>query len=209
MRLELPRIYPITDRYLSGLSHADQAAQLIAGGARLIQLREKELSAADFFRDAQAALSIARAARVKLIINDRVDIALALGADGVHVGQDDFPVPAARKLLGPAALIGFSTHNLEQAAAALTLPIDYVAFGPVFPTATKENPDPTTGLAQLEKVRALVGSMPLVAIGGLTSLTIPKALAAGADSAAVVSQLFTHRGSIAENLRKLATLAVQ
>src|ERR1700750_1762555 len=118
MSFELPKLYPITDRRLSGLSHAEQAARLIEGGAALIQLREKHLSPREFYVEAEAALKIARARGVKLIINDRADIALALGADGVHLGQDDMPPEAARALLGEGAVIGFSTHSAEQAIAA-------------------------------------------------------------------------------------------
>src|SRR3989441_7841368 len=142
VRLTLPKIYPITDTNFSGLSHHDEVKQLIEGGATLIQLREKRTSPREFFQDAREALSIARSAAVKLIINDRVDITMAIGADGVHLGQTDMPVEAARRLLGDHAIIGFSTHNLNQAEEAARLPIDYLAFGPIFPTASKENPDP-------------------------------------------------------------------
>src|SRR5947207_5347028 len=164
VRLTLPTIYPITDTTISGFSHRDQVKQLIEGGATLIQLREKRASPREFFPDARKALSIARSAGVKLIINDRVDIALAIGTDGVHLGQTDMPVEAARRLLGDQAIIGFSTHNLNQVEEAIRLPIDYLAFGPVFPTATKENPDPIVGLTKLAQIKNLVGSLPLVAI---------------------------------------------
>ena len=128
MSFHLPKIYPITDTALSSLSHAEQVKDLIAGGATLIQLREKHNSARAFYADAYDAIRIARSAGAKVIINDRVDAALALGADGVHLGQTDMPVAAARRLLGKAAIIGFSTHNIEQVKAALKLPIDYLAF---------------------------------------------------------------------------------
>ena len=140
MAFELPKLYPITDRRLSGLSHAEQVARLCEGGARLVQLREKHLSPREFYREAEDALRVARGRGAKLIINDRADIALALGADGVHLGQDDMPPEAARALLGEGAIIGFSTHGLEQSVAAARLPVDYVAIGPVFATSSKENP---------------------------------------------------------------------
>src|ERR1043165_4988002 len=178
----LPKIYPITDRTISGLSHSDQVKQLIDGGATLIQLREKTLSPRDFVQDAREALSIAHGAGVKLIINDRVDIALATGADGVHLGQTDIPVEAARRLLGGRAIIGYSTHNLDQVEEAVRRPIDYLAFGPIFPTATKANPDPTVGLNELAQIKNLAGLLPLVAIGGISADRIREVLMSGADS---------------------------
>src|SRR5262245_59616511 len=123
--LSLPRVYPLTDVQLSGLSHAEQVRLLSLGGASLIQLREKRLSALEFYEQAKAAVATLRSG-VRLIINDRVDIALAAGAAGVHLGQDDMPPEAARKLLGPQAIIGYSTHNVEQAINAGNLSIDYL-----------------------------------------------------------------------------------
>lgn len=190
MPFEIPKLYPITDRRLSGLSHAEQAARLIEGGAAFIQLREKHLSPREFYREAEEALKVARARGVKLIINDRADIALALGADGVHLGQDDMPPFAARALLGEGAVVGFSTHSVEQAIAAARMPIDYVAVGPIFATTSKEKPDPVVGLEGLRRVREAVGvSVKLVAIGGVTRENAPSVLAAGADSVAVISAL--------------------
>ena len=189
MPFELPRLYPITDARLSGLSHAEQVLRLSLGGARIVQLREKQKEAREFFIEAQAALQVARARGVRLIINDRVDLALALGADGVHLGQEDLPPEAARGILGPGAVIGFSTHNLEQALAAARLPIDYLALGPIFPTASKENPDPPVGLDGLRRVRRAVPRLPLVAIGGITLENAGEVLAAGADGLAVIGSL--------------------
>src|SRR2546423_9062135 len=144
--ISLPKLYAITDARLTGLTHAEQVARLCAGGATFIQLREKRASPREFYAAAEAALVVARACGATLIINDRADIALALHADGLHLGQDDLDPKAARRLLGPRAIIGYSTHNLEQAQAAANLPVDYVAIGPVFATTTKENPDPVVGL---------------------------------------------------------------
>ena len=192
MPFHLPKLYPITDRRLSGLSHAEQAALLIEGGAAFIQLREKHLSPREFYAEAEEALKVARARGAKLIINDRADIALAIGADGVHLGQDDMPPEAARTLLGEAAVIGFSTHNVEQAVAAARLPVDYVAVGPVFATTSKEKPDPQVGLEGLRRVREAVGaSVRLVAIGGITRENARSVLAAGADSVALISALLS------------------
>ena len=206
MRIQLPKVYPITDTEISGLSHVDQVERLIEGGATLIQLREKRLPARAFYADALAALRLARSARVKLIINDRVDLAYALGADGVHLGQDDMPVEAARKLLGEDAVIGFSTHNIQQVHEALTLPVDYLAFGPIFPTTSKSNPDPVAGPSQLRVVRSLVGWIPIVAIGGINEVNAQQVLNAGADSVALISALVASPAAIADNFRRLVTL---
>jgi thiamine-phosphate diphosphorylase len=191
MHSELPKLYPITDRRLSGLSHAEQVARLIEGGATFIQLREKHLSSREFYSEAEEALKVARARGAKLIVNDRTDIALALGADGVHLGQDDMPPRAARALLGERAVIGFSTHSVEQAIAAARLPVDYIAIGPVFETTSKERPDPQVGIEGLRRVREAVGSVTLVAIGGVTRENGPTVLGAGADSVALISALLS------------------
>lgn len=188
--LTLPKLYPITDVRLSGLTHAAQVAALIEGGASFIQLREKDLAPRQFYEQAEEALRIARRHCVPLIINDRADIALALGADGVHLGQDDLAPAAARRLLGPRAIIGFSTHSIAQAIAAARSDVDYIAIGPVFATSTKENSEPAIGLDGLRRVRAAVtAGMPLVAIGGITRENAGAVLAAGADAVAVISAL--------------------
>jgi thiamine-phosphate pyrophosphorylase len=206
VRLDLPKVYPITDTRRSGLSHAEQVARLIEGGASFIQLRDKHATPREFYSEAEAALKVARDHHVGLIINDRVDIALALKADGVHLGQTDMPAEAARRLLGQEAIIGFSTHNLEQAKLAMALPIDYLAFGPVFPTSSKENPDPITGLRAVREISALKGSMPLVAIGGIALGTAVTVLKAGADAVALIADLVGDSPAIADNMRKILAL---
>jgi thiamine-phosphate pyrophosphorylase len=202
MSLLLSKLYPITDVRVSGLSHAEQVARLSAGGATLVQLREKQLSPREFYLEAQEALRVARERGVRLLINDRVDIALALGADGVHLGQDDLGPLAARRLLGPTAIIGFSTHNIEQATKAARLPVDYIAIGPIYPTSSKENPDPTVGVEELRRVRRAIGPIPLVAIGGITRLNARAALLAGADSVACISDLLARPAEIEERTRE-------
>lgn len=209
MRLDLPKVYPITDARLSGLSQAQQVARLIEGGASLIQLRDKHAAPRDFYREAAEALQVARNHNVKLIINDRVDIALALKADGVHLGQTDLPVEPARRLLGKEAIIGFSTHNPEQAKLATAMPVDYVAFGPVFQTSTKQDPDPVAGLFALSEVRDIVGPLPLVAIGGITHKNAIEVLEAGADAVAVIGALIAGPARIGENLSKMLALPFQ
>jgi thiamine-phosphate pyrophosphorylase len=183
----LPRIYPITDSRISGLSHAEQIAVFADGGATLVQLRDKTTPALHFYNQAREALKVAAKHGVQLIVNDRVDIALALGAAGVHLGQDDLPPDAARRLLGDDAVIGFSIHSVEQAVVAASLPIDYLAIGPIFTTSTQENPSPVVGLDGLRVVREATGKIPLVAIGGITPANTPEVLDAGADSVAMIS----------------------
>ncbi len=197
----LPTVYPITDTRISKISLAEQVERLIDGGATFIQLREKYAAPNEFYEAAKAALEIARKHRVKIIINDRVDIALALKADGVHLGQDDLPPEFARRILGESAIIGFSTHNLEQVSEAVKMPIDYLAFGPVFVTTTKENPDATVGIENLKTVRRSIGDFPLVAIGGINSGNFREVLQAGADSVAVISGLISDADTIAESMR--------
>jgi thiamine-phosphate pyrophosphorylase len=190
--MNLPKLYAITDVRLSGLSHAAQVARLCEGGASLIQLREKHLSPREFYREAEDALRVAREQGARLVINDRADIALAVGADGVHLGQDDLRPDAARALLGDAAIIGFSTHDLSQVAEAARMPLDYIAFGPVFATSSKERPEPLVGLEGLRRAREAVGAaIPLVAIGGITRENARSVLDAGADSLALISVLLS------------------
>ena len=199
----LPKLYPITDARLSRLSHAEQVARLRDGGAKFIQLREKHLSPREFYTDAEAALDIARERGARLIINDRADIALALGADGVHLGQDDLDPVAARRLLGDRFIIGYSTHTVAQAIEAARLPIDYIALGPIFDTHTKQNPAPTVGLEALRRVRdAIDPSVSLIAIGGITQTSARAALDAGADTVAVISALLDTPDEITARTKK-------
>ncbi len=200
LKLNLPKIYPITDTRLSKISHAEQVKWLIAGGATLIQLRDKFSASNDFYEAAKEVLKIARPRNVKIVINDRVDIALALKADGVHLGQDDLPPEHARNILGDAAIIGFSTHNLEQARKAVKLPIDYLAIGPVFATRTKENPDATVGISTLKRVRQTIGDFPLVAIGGITLTNFRDVFSAGANSLAIIGDLISEPNEIRRKL---------
>jgi thiamine-phosphate pyrophosphorylase len=164
------------------------AKELAAAGVSLIQLRDKHASAANVFaaaREWSQSLSVLGA---RFIINDRPDIAAIVGAGGVHVGQDDLPVEAARAICGPGCWVGVSTHNLDQFRAALATSADYIAIGPIFPTATKQNPDPVVGLDLLRRARALTRK-PLVAIGGITLDSAADVYRAGADSLAVIRDL--------------------
>ena len=161
------------------------------------------MPALDFYEQAKAALAVAERSGVKLIINDRVDVALAIGAHGVHLGQDDLPPEATRKLLGAAAILGYSTHNVDQALEAVKLPIDYLAIGPIFPTTSKPDTFPVIGLKGLRAVRRAIGDFPLVAIGGITHANARDAIEAGADSVAVISALLADPNRITETTRSL------
>ncbi|HUO28551.1 MAG TPA: thiamine phosphate synthase [Bryobacteraceae bacterium] len=188
--MKLPRVYPILDTAVLAardfpLTRA--AAALIEGGAGILQLRHKQHWSRATFDDARSIARMCREAGAIFIIDDRADIAMLLEA-GLHVGQDDLPPRDARRLMGPDALIGFSSHNVPQVCAAGGEPVDYVAFGPVFATQSKRNPDPVTGIEALKGCRELV-EKPLVAIGGITRETAPAVWAAGADSVAVISDL--------------------
>ena len=206
MNLKLPQIYPITDTRLSGLSHVEQVEKLIRGGATMIQLREKEASPADFFKAAEDVIRIARKNEVRIIINDRVDIALALNADGVHLGQDDLPPVEARAILGDNAIIGFSTHTLDQAVAARRLPVDYIAIGPIFETQTKRNPDAVVGLKALLQVRDAIGDFPMVAIGGINEKNLRSVLDAGAGSAAMIGAIVSDAAAVERRMRDFIAL---
>jgi thiamine-phosphate pyrophosphorylase len=185
------RLYPIADAGAAraGLDVVTLAESILAAGTRLLQLRAKELPSGEFVAVARAVQARARRAGARLIINDRADVARLVGAAGVHLGQDDLPAAAARDMLGSDAIIGLSTHDAAQLDAAVRGGgIDYVAFGPIFPTTSKRNPDPVQGLSALAAVRPRC-PMPLVAIGGIDAGSIAAVLAAGADAAAVIGAI--------------------
>ena len=180
-------LYPIADAD----SCADVVAlaeAILAGGARLLQLRAKRATTRELIALARAVRERADRAGALLILNDRADVATLVGT-GVHLGQDDLPPAAARAILGPDAVIGFSTHNLAQLDAAVRAGgVDYLAFGPIFATRSKANPDPELGGAMLAEARARC-PLPLVAIGGITAETIPSLRAAGADAVAIIGAI--------------------
>lgn len=179
------RLYVIIDRAAAGRRPlAEIADAAIRGGADVLQLRDKTASAKTLLAEATTLLRLTRAAGIPLIINDHPDIAHAAGADGVHLGQDDAPVAAARRLLGPECLIGKSTHSLEQARAAEAEGPDYIGVGPIFSTPTKPDYD-QVGLRLIGQVAEAV-AMPAVCIGGINEDNIEQVLEAGAQRAAVV-----------------------
>lgn len=161
------------------------AGQLIDGGARWIQLRNKIATSRELLTQAVCVVRLARAKRTKIIINDRADVAWLAHAHGVHVGQSDLNVRQVRKILGPQKIVGVSTHNLVQALAAAKTTASYIAVGPIFPTQTKLQADPVVGLLALKEIRQRV-SKPIVAIGGIKLENARDVIAAGADAVAVI-----------------------
>ena len=160
--------------------------QLLAGGARVLQLRMKSANARDILRVGDAGRRRCSEAGATFIVNDRLDLALALCADGVHLGQDDLPVDVARLLCGPEMIIGASTHNESQATKAVAAGADYLGVGPIFPTKTKDHPDPVVGTGRLQKVCSSV-SVPVVAIGGINLKNVLEVGRTGAKAAALIS----------------------
>jgi thiamine-phosphate pyrophosphorylase len=188
MNLVFPRLYAILDPTLLTSSELDMAEALAGSGVELIQYRNKTASSRQFFEISRQLSSALGPRGVRLIVNDRPDIALLAGAGGVHVGQDDLSVEDTRAITGPDRWVGVSTHTLEQLAAADRTSADYIAFGPIFPTATKKNPDPVVGMEILGKARQMT-KKPLVAIGGITIERAAEVYRAGADSLAVIRDL--------------------
>jgi thiamine-phosphate pyrophosphorylase len=157
------------------------------GGARILQVRMKPASVDEIVRVARMARRVCTELGASLVINDRIDIALAVGADGVHLGQTDLPLAAARDLVGDALAIGVSTHNPAQVAEAVAARPSYIAYGPVFATSTKENPDPVQGLEALRAAVALAGDIPVVAIGGVTPAAAAALYATGVAALCAIS----------------------
>jgi len=188
MNTSIPALYAILSADIYPGEAEEWARRLADAGVELIQYRNKKASSRELLRVAQTLSALARSRNFRLVMNDRADIALLAGAGGVHVGQDDLPVEAARRVCGPACWVGVSTHNLEQLRAAVATSADYIAVGPVFSTESKANPDPVVGVELVRQARALT-TKPLVAIGGITAERAAEVYAAGADSVAVISDL--------------------
>ena len=182
-------LYLVTDRPLArGRELADIVGRALAGGVSCVQLREKEADSRTFYQLALEVRRLTRAAGAAFIVNDRIDVALAAEADGVHLGQEDFPIPLARKLLGPDRIVGGSAVTLAEAEKCLAEGADYVGFGPVFPTTSKDDAGPATGLARLREV-VLKIPLPIVGIGGIDSSNAAQVLSAGAHGLAVISSI--------------------
>lgn len=183
-----PTLYLVTDRRLAGdRSLEELIARAVKGGVTVVQLREKECSSREFYTLALGIKKILPP-KIPLLINDRLDIALASGASGVHLGQTDLPVEIARKLCRPEAILGLSVENLDQLKKAIRLPVDYLAISPVFLTPTKTDTGPAWGLEGLAQARKMT-RLPLVAIGGINESNVASVIEAGADGVAVVSAI--------------------
>ena len=199
----LPRLYPILDtfHYPDTASWLLAAEELVAAGVVLLQYRNKSDTPRQILDQARE-LRRRLPDSVKLIMNDRADLCLAAGFDGVHVGQDDLSPDAVRKIVGPDLWMGVSTHNPVQLRGADQTSATYLAIGPIFSTMSKANPDPVVGLDGLRKARSLT-TKPLVAIGGITRANCRAVIEAGADSVAVISDLLSAPGKSAEEFLRI------
>ncbi len=204
--LSFPFLYVITDeRFLNVFNIYDAVEKAVLAGAKVVQYRAKRKTAKEMLEEASLAREAAKRHGALFIVNDRLDIALAVGADGVHLGQDDLPVEYAKEIAGRDFIVGLSTHNLAQVREANSKKefIDYIGFGPVFPTTTKENPDPVTGVGALcEAVK--VSDLPVVAIGGIFKDNLKSVLSCKPAAVAVVRAAFKS-GDVYSNVAELVS----
>jgi thiamine-phosphate pyrophosphorylase len=208
MRLVLPRLYVILDAGLLTTTNLAFAEEMANAGVRLLQYRNKQATSAALLRDSRELAEVCAARGMTFLVNDRADVALLAYADGVHVGQDDLPIEHARKVVGPLKWTGVSTHNVEQFRRAAESSADYIAFGPIFSTTSKDNPDAVVGTEMLRQVRSIT-SKPIVAIGGITLERAREVIEAGADSAAVISGIMKAKkpGAQARQYREMLEAA--
>jgi thiamine-phosphate pyrophosphorylase len=201
--IKLPRLYAILDTSCFADSQIlfSTAEELLAGGVTLLQYRNKSGTVREMLEQARE-LKRRLGSSVKLIMNDRADLCIAAGLDGVHVGQEDLSPEGARKVIGEKLWLGVSTHNPEQVKQADKTSADYIAVGPVFPTVSKANPDPVVGLEGVRRARALTGK-PLVAIGGINRANCRSVIEAGADSVAIISDLMREPRKSAEEFFRI------
>ena len=203
----LPRFYPILDPEIAtrhGVDPVAAAEQILEGGAKILQFRHKGFFSREVFAQLERVAELCRDAGALFVVNDRGDLAAITGA-ALHLGQDDLTPSSARKVVGPATLIGFSTHNERQLRAAAAEPANYLALGPIFGTASKQNPDPVVGIDELRRLRPLT-DRPLVAIGGITRSNAQSVLAAGADSVAIIGDLFTEGADVRARTQEWVSL---
>jgi len=206
----LQSFYPILDTETAarhGVAPVDAAARILEAGARLLQFRHKGFFSRDIFHQAREIAALCQTANAQFVINDRADVARLLSA-AVHLGQDDLSPADARCVLGDGLSIGFSTHNEAQLRAAATQPADYVALGPIFVTSSKLNPSPVVGLDELRRLRPLT-ERPLVAIGGITRANARSVIEAGANSVAVIGDLFPEDGNVRQRVEEWISLVTR
>jgi len=201
---KIGQLHILTDTVLQKrFSHIELAQMAVKGGADVIQFRQKSGSTREMIQMAKDLKQFCTESGVTFIVNDRLDVALAVEADGVHLGQDDFPLPLARKLLGEEAIIGGSAATLEEAKKCLAEGADYIGFGPVFPTTSKADAGPVSGIETLKKVVKSL-PLPIIAIGGINPQNTPRVIEAGAHGIAVISAVCCH-----ENPEKATRLLFQ
>ena len=184
------KLYFLTDRALSRKGNVEDVRAALEGGVRIVQYREKALSLREQIREALRIKALCRAAGATFIINDRVDLALAVEADGVHLGQEDMPLAIARRLMGQDKLIGITVHNVEEALEAVSGGADYLGVSPLFATSTKADAGAPIGLEGLREIRAQV-ELPIVGIGGITQENARQVIEAGADAVCAISAIVT------------------
>lgn len=198
-------LYLITDQYIvKGLSHIQIAEKALLGGVKFIQYREKQLSKRESYKIALQLKEITKKFNATLIINDDIDIAMAVDADGVHLGQEDFPVQAARKILGDDKIIGLSTHSFKDAEEAQGSGADYIAIGPIFRSTTKDVREPL-GADIIKEIRK-ISRLPVIAIGGINENNIEDIMKTGADGTAVISAIIAKEditGAVKEFIRRV------
>jgi thiamine-phosphate pyrophosphorylase len=187
---DFPPLYAVLDPEYTRSPILELAGRLSVAGVKLVQLRDKNAPARRIFEQSRELIALLVPRGVRFILNDRPDIARIVQAGGVHVGQEDLPIEDARTICPAPCWVGLSTHNMEQLRQAVHTSADYIAVGPVFPTSTKQNPDPIVGLELLREARKLTHK-PLVAIGGITLERAADVYAAGADSVAVIGDLLS------------------
>ncbi|MGD8367261.1 MAG: thiamine phosphate synthase [Desulfobacterales bacterium] len=182
-------LYLVTDRGLSrGRSTVDIVSAAVAGGVTVVQLREKNADTREFVQEAMAIRDVLKERRIPLIVNDRIDVAQAVSAEGVHLGQKDMPIELARQILGDSMIIGISAESVADAVAAEKAGADYLGVSPIYATPTKTDTAPALGLEGLRQIRAAV-ALPLVGIGGLNAKNAARVIEHGADGVAVVSAI--------------------
>lgn len=195
-------LYVITDQRISqGKSHFEVAEAVLEGGATVLQFRDKEMEDSEAIIVCRKIYKLTKKKGVPFIVNDRVEVAKAVDADGVHLGQEDMPFGLARKILGKEKIIGISVETVEQALRAVEGGADYLAIGPIYPTATKLDAGKALGIAKLKEIRESV-NIPIVAIGGINENNLEEVLRAGADGAAVISAVVS-APDITEATRRL------